>query len=193
MIRPATENDIPAILDIYGPYVLHTAISFEYTVPTPEEFTERFRRITARFPWLVWEEDGQLLGYAYGGAPFTRAAYAWCAECSVYLRPEAQGRGIGKALYRVLEALLTLQGYGKVYALVTSANQPSLDFHYACGFRHATTLTDCGYKFGRWHSVHWLEKPLNFVEMPTEPPVPVGSIVEFDRIFRDILDKMSLS
>ena len=73
MIRFATEKDIPAILDIYGPYVLHTAISFEYSVPTLEEFTERFLGITKQFPWLVWEEDGVVLGYAYGSLPFGRA------------------------------------------------------------------------------------------------------------------------
>ena len=91
MIRIATEQDIPAILEIYGPYVQNTAISFEYTVPTLQEFTMRFRAITAQFPWLVWDENGKILGYAYGSAPFERVAYQWCAEDSLYLLPEAQG------------------------------------------------------------------------------------------------------
>ena len=151
MIRMATEKDIPAILEIYGPYVRNTAISFEYTVPTMEEFTTRFDGITAQFPWLVWEEDGNILGYAYGSAPFERAAFGWCAEASIYLCPEAQGRGIGKKLYAVLEQLLALQGYAKVYALVTSANQPSVDFHLATGYRTTCFMPDCGFKLGRWY------------------------------------------
>ena len=96
MIRLACEADVPEILDIYGPYVLTTTYTFEYDVPTAEAFLERFRTITKKFPWLVWEEDGKILGYAYGSAPFERAAYSWCAEDSLYLRPEAKGRGIGK-------------------------------------------------------------------------------------------------
>jgi phosphinothricin acetyltransferase len=135
MIRFATEADLPAILDIYGPYVLNTAISFEYSVPSPEEFTERFRSITAQFPWLVWEEDGIVLGYAYGSAPFSRAAYRWSGESSIYLSPQAQGKGIGKKLYTALEAILKAQGYRKTYAIVTSENDASLAFHQAVGFR----------------------------------------------------------
>ena len=102
MIRLAKETDLSQILEIYGPYVLHTAVSFEYSVPTLEEFTDRFRSITAQFPWLVWEEEGKVLGYAYGSLPFGRAAYRWCAASSIYLAPQAQGRGIGRKLYRTL-------------------------------------------------------------------------------------------
>ena len=193
MIRMATESDIPAILEIYGPYVQNTAISFEYTVPTLEAFTARFRAITAQFAWLVWEENGVILGYAYGSAPFERAAFGWCAEASIYLRPEAQGRGIGRALYTALEEILKLQGYVKVYALVTSANRPSVDFHLAVGYRLTATMPECGFKLGAWHGLLWLEKALNSVEMPTNFPTPVGSIVDFDRKFAEILAKMTLS
>lgn len=193
MIRMATAADIPAILDIYGPYVRSTAISFEYTVPTLEAFTARFQAITSQFAWLVWEEDGQVLGYAYGSLPFERAAFGWCAEASIYLRPEAQGRGIGRALYAVLEEILKLQGYVKVYALVTSANQPSVDFHLACGYTHTAAMPGCGFKLGAWHDLFWLEKGLNFVESPTNPPIPVSGIVDFDRKFLEILDILSLS
>ena len=193
MIRIATEADVPAMLAIYAPYIVTTTHTFEYEVPTQEEFLQRFRRLTAQFPWLVWEEDGKVLGYAYGSAPFERAAFGWCAEASIYLAPEAQGRGIGRKLYAVLEALLRLQGYTKVYALVTSANRPSVDFHLAVGYTLTATLPDCGFKLGRWHGLHWLEKPLNFVDMPTHMPVSVRSIVDFDRKFLEILAKLSLS
>ncbi len=193
MIRMATEADIPAILEIYGPYVQNTAISFEYTVPTLEVFTQRFRNITAQFAWLVWEEDGEILGYAYGSAPFERAAFGWCSEASIYLRPDARGRGIGRALYAVLEELMKLQGYVKVYVLVTSANQPSVDFHLACGYTYTACLPGCGFKLGAWHDLFWMEKPLNSVEMPTNFPTPVNAIVEIDRKFHKILEDLSLS
>ena len=105
MIRLATETDIPQILDIYAPYVLNTAVSFEYTVPTLEEFTRRFQDITRQFPWLVWEENGKILGYAYGSLPFGREAYRWCAANSIYLCPEAQGKGIGRKLCGIVAKL----------------------------------------------------------------------------------------
>ena len=104
MVRNATEADVAAILAIYAPYVLNTTVTFEYDVPTQAEFMQRFREITRQFPWLVWEEDGEILGYAYASAPYSRAAYSWCAEPSVYLLPQAQGRGIGRKLFDLLES-----------------------------------------------------------------------------------------
>jgi len=181
MIRFATQADIPAILNIYGPYVLNTAISFEYSVPTLEEFTERFRGITAQFPWLVWEEDGRVLGYAYGSLPFGRAAYRWVAASSIYLAPEAHGKGIGRKLYTALEAILAAQGYRKTYAIITSANPASLRFHEKLGFRFLTEFPDCGIKFSKLYSVVWMEKDLNCGEIPQEFPKPVGQIVNVDR------------
>ena len=192
-IRMATTADIPQILDIYAPYVRNTAISFEYEVPSLESFTARFSGITAQFPWLVWEENGQILGYAYGSAPFERAAFGWCAEASIYLRPCAQGKGIGKALYAVLEQLLTLQGYCKVYVLVTTANAASIAFHEAVGYRFTAQMPNCGYKLGQWHGLVWLEKDLVFQQNPVSFPISCGSVVDFDRKFLEILDTLSLS
>ena len=128
-VRMANVQDVPGILKVYGYYVENTAVSFEYTVPSLEDFTQRFLGITEKFPWLVWEEDGRILGYAYGSAPFERAAFSWVAEDSVYLRPEVRGRGIGTVLCRVLEEILKIQGYRKVYAIITSENFTSLEFH----------------------------------------------------------------
>lgn len=175
-IRPATAADLPRILEIYAPYVEHTAISFEYTVPTLEEFTGRFLSITAQFPWLVWEENGKVLGYAYGSLPFERAAYQWSAEASIYLCPEARGRGIGKSLYAALEDILRRQGYRKVYAIITTANEASVAFHKAVGYRHTATFPDCGYKFGQWYGTVWLEKDLNTWPTPPQPPIPVTEL-----------------
>ena len=180
MIRFAKESDIPAILDIYGPYVLNTAVSFEYSVPTLEEFTARFRGITAQFPWLVWEENGRVLGYAYGSLPFGRAAYRWCASASIYLAPDAQRKGIGKQLYTGLEKLLRAQGYRKLYALITSDNPGSLRFHEAMGYRFLVEFSDCGIKFQKLYSVVWMEKTLNSGEIPNVFPTPIHQLVNVD-------------
>lgn len=180
MIRFAKEADIPAILDIYGPYVSNTAISFEYSVPTLEEFMERFRSTTAQFPWLVWEEDGVVLGYAYGSLPFGRAAYRWCAAGSIYLAPSAQRKGIGRKLYEALEQLLKAQGYRKLYALITSDNPGSLRFHEAMGYRFLAQFSDSGIKFQKLYSVIWMEKTLNDGEIPNNFPSPINEIVNVD-------------
>ena len=193
MIRFATEADIPAILEIYEPYVLNTAYSFEYTVPTAEEFTARFRHHTFYCPWLVWEEDGVVLGYAYGAPAFERAAYGWCAEISVYLCPRIQGRGIGKRLYRVLEHLIFEQGYQVIYAIVTSENTPSILFHQALGFEVRAEFPNCGVKFGRRMGTVWLEKRSISAEIPTKMPIPYAQIVDNDEKLKNILDILSLS
>lgn len=183
MIRFATPSDIPAILAIYSPYVRHTAISFEYSVPTLEEFTERFSGITAQFPWLVWEEDGQIQGYAYASLPFGRAAYRWCAASSIYLAPEAQGKGIGRKLYSALEAILADQGYRKIYAIITSDNPGSLRFHEKVGYRFIGEFSDCGVKFQKLYSVVWMEKDLNVGDIPNHFPKSIDSLVNVDRFF----------
>ena len=193
MIRIAEERDIPAILEIYGPYVLNTTITFEYDVPTREEFTRRFRDITRQFPWLGYEEDGEILGYAYASAPYARAAYAWCAEPSVYLMPEARGRGIGRKLYAALEQILDCQGYQVLYALVTQENEASLRFHERCGYRVSVLFPNCGFKFGRWLGVIWMEKRLKSVEIPSYPPISWNRIRQTCQKISDILDTLSLS
>ena len=155
MIRPATEKDVPEILAIYAPYIENSTATFEYDVPCLSSFTQRFRDITAQFPWLVWEEEGQVLGYAYASAPYSRAAFSWCAEPSIYLRPEARGRDIGRKLYTVLEAILEKQGYQVLYALVTGENTASIRFHEKMGYRQTGIFTKSGYKFGRWYHLLW--------------------------------------
>ena len=193
MIRIATENDVPQILAIYTPYILNTTYTFEYDVPTEAEFLQRFRRLTAQFPWLVWEEDGKILGYAYGSAPFERAAYNWCAEDSVYLLPEAQGRGIGFRLVTALEKVLFYQGYQRIYALITAENQLSIAFHKKLGYTLRGELPDAGIKFGRKVGVVWMDKAGNFVEIPSSFPSPWSSIMQDGQTFSDILDILSLS
>lgn len=184
MIRFATDADIPAILDIYGPYVRNTATSFEYTVPTLEAFTQRFQDITRQFPWLVWEENGKVWGYAYGSLPFGREAYRWCAAASIYLAPEAQRKGIGRKLYNALESLLAAQGYRKLYAIITSDNPGSLRFHEKQGYRFLTRFENCGIKFSKLYSVVWMEKDLNTGEIPDIFPKSTDQIVNVHSFFQ---------
>ena len=193
MIRIATEADVPEILAIYAPYILNTTHTFEYTVPTYGEFLARFRDITAQFPWLVWEEGGKILGYAYGSAPFERAAFRWMAEDSVYLRPEVRGRGIGTRLCKALEALLRLQGYRRIYAIITTENADSLRFHEKMGYSHLAEFPDCGFKFGRWLGITWLYKEVKSVDIPSNFPVSWGTIIQDRQKFSDILGILSLS
>ena len=192
MIRLATESDVPEMLAIYAPYILTTTYTFEYEVPTQETFLGRFRAITAQFPWLVWEEDGTILGYAYGSLPFERAAYAWCAEDSLYLRPEAKRRGIGKKLLQCLEKFLELQGYRKVYAIITAENTVSLDFHRKNGYLCTATFPNCGYKFGRWLGVTWMEKELPFVPFSGIFPMTFPALMQTDEKILHNLDTFSL-
>ena len=192
-VRLAKVEDVPQILAIYAPYVENTAISFEYTVPTMEEFTERFQNITAQYPYLVWEEDGQVLGYAYGSAPFERKAFSWCAESSIYLRQDQRGKGIGKKLQLALEALLQMQGYQILYALVTTDNPASIAFHKALGFSFLAEFPGCGWKLDAWHGLVWLEKRLNPADKMKDFPKSVAVIAENDEKLAGILDKIALS
>ena len=193
MIRFATEQDLPAILEIYAPFVENTPVSFEYSVPTLKDFTARFLAVTAQFPWLVWEEQDTVLGYAYASAPFERAAFSWCAEPSIYLTPAAQGKGIGRTLYTALEQLLKLQGYRTLYAIITTDNTSSVAFHKAMGYSHLAEFPDCGFKQGSWHGITWLQKLLNPVDMPTDFPKPLPKIVEDVQNLEDFLDNITLS
>lgn len=192
MIRIAVPEDVPEILNIYAPYILTSTATFEYDVPSEESFLQRFSKITTQFPWLVWEEGGKILGYAYASAPFERPAYSWCAEPSIYLRPEARGKGIGDKLYAVLEEILHHQGYRVLYTLVTGENTASLRFHEKNGYVRKMELESCGYKFGRWINLIWLEKRLDFVENPLEFPSSWKSIVENTEKWYGILSNLSL-
>ena len=171
-IRTAQPADVPAMLSIYDEFVRHTAVSFEYETPTPQEFLERLRAHIAVYPWLVYEENGAVLGYAYAGRAFERAAYAWNAEISCYLAPSARGRGVGRRLYAQIEEILRDMGVRKVFAVVTSANAPSVAFHRALGYRDAARFTDVGFKHGAWYDVLWLEKQLCPLGTPEAFPTP---------------------
>ncbi len=170
-LRLATEDDAAALLDIYRPYVLGTTYTFEYEVPSEADFRARIRATLPNFPWLAAEAEGRLQGYAYASRAFPRAAYGWDADLSIYLRPEAQGHGLGRALYTLLERMLALQGYQVVYAVVTGENAPSRRFHEALGYRRRAEFPNAGFKQGRWLAVDWYEKRLCPPLPPEAPPI----------------------
>ena len=193
MLRVAKESDVSAMLAIYAPYVRDSTVSFEYEVPAEAEFLARFRETTRQFPWLVWEQAGEILGYAYAARPFARAAYSWCAEPSIYVASAAQGQGIGRKLYSALEELLRQQGYFVLYAWVTGENTQSVRFHESMGYATSMILQNCGYKFGRWCSLNWMEKRLKTVGNPMDFPTSWQVFVQDDQKICDILYNLSLS
>ena len=192
MLRIAVIEDVPEMLAIYAPYVENTTVSFEYAPPTLEEFTRRFTAYTRQFPWLVWEEDGKILGYAYASAPFTREAFGWCAEPTIYLRPEACGKKIAAKLYAVLEEILWRQGYQVLYALVCGENKPSRRFHEKQGYAKCAEFPSIGFKMGRWLSLIWYEKRQKMANFPSISPRPWSEVVQNAKTFRDILGKLSI-
>lgn len=164
-VRDATVGDAKRLAEIYSYYVTETAVSFEYTAPTAEEFALRINRIKQRYPYLVIEEDSVIVGYAYAGAFVGRAAYEWACELTIYLDVNAHRKGYGKMLYTSLEERLAAMGILNLYACiaVTDAEDEHLNgdsplFHAHMGFRTVGTFRKCGYKFGRWYDMIWAEK-----------------------------------
>lgn len=171
-IRKAEARDAAALAAIYAPYVEHTAYSYEYEAPDAAEFARRIADLGRQFPYLIWEEDGQVLGYAYASPTFSRKAYGFLADLSVYVSDEAQGKGIGRRLYETAEEILRRQGYCRLYAVVTSANEKSCRFHEALGYREIAIFQKSGLKFGKWYHTVWYEKVLRDPE--GELPFPVS-------------------
>ena len=176
-LRQAVPSDAEELLAIYAPYVRETTVTFEYKVPPLAAFRERMERICAIYPWLVCEQSGEILGYAYADLPFSiRSACAWNTDLSVYLTPEAQGQGIGRMLYGALLALLERLGYRNAYGLITGENAGSLAFHRKMGFTVAGTLRNSGFKFGRWMDVFLVEKTACAYGSPAQPPMKIGAL-----------------
>jgi len=172
-IRIATPDDAENLLKIYSPYIEKTAVTFEYTPPSAAEFRERIEKTLPRFPYIVAENGGTLLGYAYAGYYIPRAACDHACEVSIYLAENARGRGIGEALYRRLFELLAQQNITNIYASVAFADaedeyltHASVRFHKRMGFTETGRFRKCGYKFGRWYDLVWFEKIIAPHEKP---------------------------
>lgn len=173
---------------IYGQY-LDTAITFEYTLPTEAEFAARISDILRGYPYLIWEENGAILGYAYAHRAQERQAYQWNAELSVYVEKNCLSHGIGKRLYRALFALLKLQGIRTVYGVVTVPNEKNEGLHRALGFRLIGIYRHAGYKCGAWRDVAWFEKVLAPYAPDPQPPLPITALPE--AVISDILQAAS--
>jgi len=156
-IRLIEEDDIESVLGIYRPYIEETAITFETEVPTLEEFKKRVHRILESYPFLVYEQNGEILGYAYANRYRERKAYDYVVESSVYLIKEVQGQGIGKQLYLALIDVLKKQGFQDIMACFTIPNESSVRLHEKLGFQYVGTQEKMGYKLGAWHSVGWMQ------------------------------------
>ncbi len=176
-IRMAVPGDARELLSIYDYYVRETAITFEYETPSEEEFRERISRVLLKYPYIVAEEvpsdeakelpsaGTKILGYAYGSAFHERDAYQWCAEMSIYLDKDIRGRGVGRLLYGELERRLGEMGILNLNACIGYPDEEdehlsfaSVRFHEKMGYSMVGEFHKCGYKFGRWYNMVWMEK-----------------------------------
>lgn len=169
-IRSARVEDVPALLEIYAPHILKTAVSFETEVPSVGEMEKRLREISAKFPWLVCEENGVVAGYAYATTFRVRAAYDWSAEATVYVRAGHERTGLGRALYAALFEKLARQGIVNIIGGITLPNEGSVRLHESMGFKPVARLPGIGFKFGQWWDVGYWQLEL------TRParPEPLG-------------------
>ena len=167
-IREVRTADAPHLLEIYAPYVEKTAISFEYDVPTLEEFAGRISRIASRYPYLVAEKEGRIAGYAYATEFKGREAFRWTVETSVYVDRNQRHVGIGRMLYGALEHELRQRGFQSMCACIAYTERESdphltndsVFFHERMGFAMVGHFHRCGWKFGRWYDMVWMEKLL---------------------------------
>jgi len=157
MIRSALPRDAAAIASIYNPYILDTVITFEETPVSVEEMAQRIAKITADFPWIVWEEDGAVLGYAYASTWRTRHAYRFTVESAIYLSEAQRGKGIGLRLYEALLQECRQRGFHSVLGCLALPNEPSVRLHEKLGFRKVGHMKEAGWKFGAWVDVGFWE------------------------------------
>ncbi len=176
-LRVATPEDAAALAEIYAPYVRETAITFEYAVPSAAEFAGRIAHTLEKFPYLVAENDGEIVGYAYAGAFHPRAAYQWCAEMSVYVKRDVRRMGVGRKLYDAMEMILCMQRLTNVEACIAVPSAPdahltmdSVRFHEKMGYRMVGAFHQCGYKFDTWYDMVWMEKHIG-EHVRHQPPI----------------------
>lgn len=176
-IRAASPEDAPALLRVYAPYVKNTAITYEYDVPSVDEFSKRIETTLKRFPYLVLERGGEIIGYAYAGPLHSRPAYDWSVETSLYLSEDVRGGGLGRLLHDALENVLREQGFLNMNACIAYPEKEdeyltrnSAEFHAHLGYRMIGRFTKCSYKFRRWYGMVWMEKLIG-EHLEDQPPV----------------------
>lgn len=184
-IRVAAERDAQELLGIYAPYVEQTAITFEYEVPSVEEFAERIRNTEKKYPYLAAALGEEIVGFAYAGVFHERAAYDWAVETSIYVKRDKRGLGIGRKLYDALESILKEQGILNLYACIAYPQREdeyltkdSVKFHEHLGYRPVGEFHQCGYKFNRWYDMVWMEKYIGAHEEIQQEVKPFGALQE---------------
>lgn len=170
-LRIATPDDGKALAEIYKYYVVNTSITFEYDAPSAEEFSHRIAHKLEKYPYLVAEENGTPIGYAYAAEFRERAAYSWDAELSVYVAHGKHRAGVGHRLYSALTKILRTQNFINLYAWITNPNPTSIAFHEKEGFELVCNIPAVGYKHGEWHDVVWYQKRVNEIGNP-QPITP---------------------
>src|SRR5579883_1073643 len=168
-IRLATEVDAGQILAIYGPFC-YTPVSFETEAPSVDEMRRRIAALAGKYPWLVCDDGGTVLGYAYASPHRSRAAYQWSVDFSAYVAAGCRRRGIGRALYTSLVATVGLQGFYNAYAGIALPNAGSVGLHEAVGFTRVGVYSGVGYKNGAWRDVGWWERSLRERSGQPVPP-----------------------
>lgn len=182
-IREATKADAKDLLDIYEYYVKNTAITFEYDVPTVEEFEARIEHTMKKYPYIVAIFEDKIAGYAYASPFKERAAYDYAVETSIYVKNGITNKGIGRVLYENLESTLKLQNVVNVNACIgypevedEYLTKNSVEFHEHMGYTMVGEFHKCGYKFGRWYNMVWMEKMIG--EHKDEP----GGLIAFPKV-----------
>ncbi len=166
-VRDAGAADASACAAVYAPYVRDTAISFELEPPDAAEMRRRIEAASASHAWLVLEDGGAVVGYAYGARLHSRSAYRWSCEVSVYVETGRRRTGAGRALYEALFKRLAARGFRTVVAGMTVPNEASAGLHRSLGFRPIGTYRNIGYKLGRWHDVAYFQLEIGD---PGHPP-----------------------
>jgi phosphinothricin acetyltransferase len=173
LVRPASPEDASGCIAIYRPYVEHTAITFETEVPTSTEMATRIEKARTTHDWLVLEQEGTVIGYAYAHAFSPRAAYQWSIETSIYIAAKHHRTGGGHRLYAQLLQRLTVRGYRQAFAGIAQPNDPSTKFHRFFGFQPAGLYRRVGWKHGSWHDVAWMQVSLVTAAEDNDPPTPI--------------------
>lgn len=175
-VRLASPEDTNDCKEIYAPYVRDTAVSFEKSPPSTDEFEERITSKLKSYPWLVCDYENTVIGFAYAGGHRGRDAYQWSVESSVYVNDKYQRAGVAKGLYNSLFETLRLQGFYNVFAGITLPNPSSVGFHQAMGFEPVGVYRNVGYKQGKWHDVKWWHLALQPHTSDPDPPTPIGEL-----------------
>jgi L-amino acid N-acyltransferase YncA len=177
-IRLATDADAEQIQAIYAPFCTSTPVSFELEPPTVGEMRFRIGRILQDCPWLVCEDHGKILGYVYASRHRERPAYQWSVDVTVYIGEQHRRKGIGRALYTSLFAMLRLQGFHHAYAGITLPNPGSVRIHEVMGFQPVGVYRAVGFKCGAWHDVSWWQLELQPLAFPPKPPSSFRAVTE---------------